>query len=90
MPVYFRGEVTGVRTGEYDRKRYVVLQFMEKAEDNSVKFLEVNMPDDADPAHYRVGQAIELPIRISAKDKKIYYRALSSGTQAPPRPGAKA
>jgi hypothetical protein len=89
MTILYRGEVTGIRTGEYDNKKYAVLQFVEKAEDGSVKFIEVNLPDGTDPATYKNGQAVELPIRISAKDKKIYYRAIGPGSSPAPRPAAK-
>lgn len=90
MPAFFRGEITGIRTGEYDRKKYAVLQFLEKVDDGSVRFVEVNLPDDTDPAIYKVGQQVDLPIRVSAKDKKIYFRALGPGIAPGPRPAAKA
>ena len=89
MPFIYRGEVTGIRTGEYGNKKYAVLQCLEKVEDGSVKFIEVNLPDGTDPAAYKGGQSVELPIRISAKDKKIYYRALTPAAASAVRPAAK-
>lgn len=76
MPVLFRGEISGIRTGEFDKKKYAVLQFAEKAEDDAMRFIEVNLPDDTDSSIFKVGQQVEFAMRISAKDKKIYYRAL--------------
>lgn len=90
MPTFFRGEITGIRTGEFDNKKYAVLQFLEKVDDGSVRFVEVNLPDGTDPAIYKAGQTVDLPIRVSAKDKKIYYRVISPTVQGPTRPAAKA
>lgn len=90
MPAFYRGEITGIRTGEYDKKKYAVLQFVEKVDDSSVRFVEVNLPDDTDPALYRIGQSVDLPVRISAKDKKIYFRAIGPSATPGPRAAAKA
>jgi hypothetical protein len=86
MPIIVKGEIAGVRSGEFDKKKYAVLQFSEDVEDGSVRFFEVNLPDDADFSAYKRGQTVELPVRISAKDKKIYYRAIGPNTAPPPRP----
>jgi hypothetical protein len=92
MPILFRGVIAGVRKGEFQNKKYLVLQFSEDTAEDAIAHTEVNMPDGTDPAAFKKGQSVELPLRISAKDKKIYYRALDTGTPAPtaPRAAAKA
>jgi hypothetical protein len=96
MPVIFEGPITGIRKGEWARTpgaapvKYAVLQFTEKAEDDAIKFIEVNLPDGDDGSTYKVGQTVKLPVRVTAKDKKIYFRATGQDTPAPARPAPKA
>lgn len=99
MPVFFEGAIAGIRKGEWTRQpgaaptKYAVLQFMEKSDrpdDDAMKFIEVNLPDGDDGAAYKVGQSVKLPVRVTAKDKKIYYRAESGPAPATPRATAKA
>jgi len=90
MPILLEGVIAGVRSGEYVRTpgqpatKYAALQFVEKSEkqgDESVKFIEVSLPDGDDGSAYKVGQSVKLPVRVTAKDKKIYYRAESAPAQ---------
>lgn len=99
MPPYWEGAITGIRVIEWAKTpgaaltRIASLQFLEKSDkpgDDSVKFVEVSLPDGDDGSAYKVGQTVKLPIRITAKDRKIYYRAESGPvTNASPRPAAK-
>ncbi|AXK79521.1 hypothetical protein DW352_02700 [Pseudolabrys taiwanensis] len=70
------------------------LQFLERSEkqgDDSVRFFEIGLPEGDDGSAYKVGQAVEMPVRITARDKKIYYRAESAPVaNAAPRASAKA
>jgi hypothetical protein len=87
--IYIRGEVTGKRTGQYEGKPYAALQFLDRLEDGSVRFIEVNLPDGADHTVYRVGQSVDLRVLVSARDKKIYYRAVGTASAPAARTSTK-
>jgi hypothetical protein len=103
-PLFFEGTTIGRRTGEWVKTpgapptKYGALQILEKSErpgDESVKFIEINLPDGDDGSAYKVGQTVRLRVKVTAKDKKIYYRVEEDANGAAPagtplRAGAKA
>lgn len=99
MPVYIEGTPVGIRKGEWAKQPgatptpYAVLQFAEKSEkpgDDSIKFIEVSLPEGDDGSTYKVGQTVKLPVRITAKDRKIYYRAEAQAETAAQPAGPRA
>jgi hypothetical protein len=99
MPPYWKGTITGIRVIEWAKVlgappiKIASLQFLEKSEkpgDDSVRFIEVSLPEGDDGAAYKVGQTVEMPVRITAKDKKVYYRAESAPAQTSAPRAAKA
>lgn len=95
----YENVIAGIRKGEWSKTpgappvKYAALQFTEKSDkpgDEAMKFIEVNLPDGDDGSSYKVGQMVRLQVRVSAKDKKIYYRAEGSAAPTtPPRASVK-
>jgi hypothetical protein len=98
MAVFFEGSIAGIRKGEWAKQpgatptKYASLQFAEKSDrpdDESIRFIEVSLPDGDDGSAYKVGQTVKLQVRVTARDKKIYYRAESGRVPGGARPSVK-
>lgn len=71
----YKGKIDAKKTGSYQNRTYAVLQFVERREDGAIRLVEVNLPDGADHTTYEQGKDVELPVTVSAKDNKVYFRA---------------
>lgn len=98
MPIYVEGTVFGIRRGEWKREgdkeptRYASLQFAEQSDrpnDDAAKWLEVSLPDGDDGTAYKKGQSVKVAVRVTARERQIFYRA-EQVMPAAPRPMAKA
>jgi hypothetical protein len=75
MSLVYTGTLDAKKTGTYEGRSYAVLQFIERDERGSIKLVEINLPDGADHGPFKTGQQVSVPVRVSAKGGKIYYRA---------------
>jgi len=97
--MFVEGTYVGTKTGEFPPRpgerygrKYANIQILEKEPNGAVSLAEIGLPDDADPKLYKEGQQIKLQVRVSAKDSRVYLRAIENG-EAPtsaPRPTPKA
>jgi hypothetical protein len=85
----YKGKIDAKKTGSYQNRTYAVLQFVERRDDGAIRLVEVNLPDGADHSAYEQGKEVELPVTVSAKDNKVYFRAVEANT-SPRRPPMKA
>jgi hypothetical protein len=71
------GTLNGLRTGEYDRKKFATAQLMSKDRTGALRMIEVNLPDNVDLADYPVGHPVTIPVSVTAsKEGKLYFRAV--------------
>jgi hypothetical protein len=77
------------RPGERYGRKYVTAQILEKEPNGAASLAEVGLPDDTDPKLYKEGQPIKLQVRVSAKDSRVYLRAVENGEAPAPRAAAK-
>lgn len=96
--LYVEGTVFGIRRGEWRREgdkeptKYAALQFAvqsDRPNDDAAKWLEVSLPDGDDGMAYKKGQSVKIPVRVTARDRQIFYRA-EPGYQTSARPATKA
>jgi hypothetical protein len=75
MSLVYRGTLDAKKVGTYQNRAYAVLQFMERSE-KGLKLIEINLPDGADHSAFKEGAVVEVPVRVTARDGKVYYRAI--------------
>lgn len=68
------GEINGIRSGEYQGKKYASLQFVVDLGDGVLRLVEVNMPDNFNMAQFEAGQNMEVEVDVRAKDSRVSYR----------------
>lgn len=94
MPFFYKGSIIGVRSGVYEKRTYAALQCMDEQPDGSVKFFEINLPDDYDHKRFHKGQHVELKVAlwVRASDRKLSIRLESDAkdgadpSKGPPKP----
>lgn len=77
MPVIVSGRIEGIRTGEFERRKYAALQFVEGGKEDAIRFFEVNLPDNFDHRKFHKGQLVELVVDVRAKESRVSYRYVS-------------
>jgi hypothetical protein len=76
MPLYLKGKLVGESSGtDREGKGYRSLQFLlEREGRGGLDLIDVVLPDDLDYTSFRVGEQLEIPIRVTAKDSRLTYR----------------
>jgi len=70
--LYYKGKLDGIRKREYQGDVTHYLQFVETMGDGSLGFQEIKVPSHMNVGQFEVGKAVELPVRITAMEGKIY------------------
>jgi hypothetical protein len=85
MPLYLKGKLIGKSSGtDREGKDYRSLQFLlEREARGGMDLIDVVLPDGFDHTSFQLGQELEIPIRVNAKDSRLTYRCqLSDRSQA--------
>lgn len=84
----YRGTLDAKKAGNYQGRSYAVLQFIERMDNGSIKLIEINLPEHMDHSPYVEGKEVEVPVTVSAREGKVYYRATAGATvYSPPASG---
>jgi hypothetical protein len=80
MPIYLKGKLVGKSSGiDREGKTYRSLQFLlEREVRGGLDLIDVVLPDCLDHTSFQVGQELEIPIRVNAKDSRLIYRYQAS------------
>lgn len=78
----YTGQLAGKRASEYQGQTRTQLQFIQKKDDGSLGFLEIKVPDGMDPARFRVGEKITVPVEYKLVRDKIYWAVAKEAPKA--------
>lgn len=69
----YRGKLDAKKVGRSKDRNYAALQFVERLPDGGLKMVDIYLPDGYDHSEFKEGEEVEVAVRISASNGKIFY-----------------
>lgn len=69
----YRGKLDAKKVGRSKDRNYAALQFVERLPDGGLKMVDIYLPDGYDHSEFIEGQDVEVAVRVSASNGKIFY-----------------
>jgi len=73
----FIGKLDNILIGEYEGKKNVVLQFIDRTENGKLKLIDIKVVENIEKFEkLEVGKEVKLLVNVSCFNNKVYFKAL--------------
>ena len=73
----FIGKLDNILIGEYEGKKNVVLQFIDRTETGKLKLIDIKVVENIEKFEkLETGKEVKLLVNVSCFNNKIYFKAL--------------